>query len=342
VKTVRFPADDASPLAALGAWRAFYSRMIMAVTMEAPDGAPANFMARILDLPGLLVAFITATPSKIIRSPAQAKDGNSDYLLVVPTSGAVVIDVQGREMRLERGGGALLAAGIASVCSITTVSTLLTLVLPAACIDPALASLEDVSASLIAATADGLQLLVAYLTSIADDIADGRALTDPVVRQLVASHLTNLAVVAIHAGQGARPVAKGAHAARLLALKEIVLHMLPQPDLSAETVAAQQGVSSRYIRRQFEVNGESFGAFVLAQRLIRIHALLSDPRHAARAIGTIAAECGFADASYFNRAFRNRYRTTPSEVRRAALATLDMGLAQPAPRDEPARDERAS
>ncbi len=35
-----------------------------------------------------------------------------------------------------------------------------------------------------------------------------------------------------------------------------------------------------------------------------------------RSIGEIVLECGFGDISHFNRAFRRRYGSSPSEVRR--------------------------
>jgi len=57
---------------------------------------------------------------------------------------------------------------------------------------------------------------------------------------------------------------------------------------------------------------------VLAQRLMRAHALLTDPRHASEKISTIAFDAGFGDVSYFNRVFRERYGDTPSAIRAVA------------------------
>jgi AraC-like DNA-binding protein len=43
--------------------------------------------------------------------------------------------------------------------------------------------------------------------------------------------------------------------------------------------------------------------------------MLTSPRHAGDAISTIAYATGFADLSNFNRAFRQHYGCTPSDVR---------------------------
>ena len=46
-----------------------------------------------------------------------------------------------------------------------------------------------------------------------------------------------------------------------------------------------------------------------------IEALLRDPQWHSRRIADIAAEAGFTDLSYFNRAFRRHYGATPSDIR---------------------------
>ncbi|RUX65433.1 AraC family transcriptional regulator, partial [Mesorhizobium sp. M7A.F.Ca.US.014.04.1.1] len=84
-------------------------------------------------------------------------------------------------------------------------------------------------------------------------------------------------------------------------------------------LARRHRLSARYIRKLFESEGTSLSDFMLCQRLLRAHRMLSNPRHAGRSITAIAFEAGFNDLSYFNRAFRRRYGATPSDVRAAAL-----------------------
>ena len=63
--------------------------------------------------------------------------------------------------------------------------------------------------------------------------------------------------------------------------------------------------------------GTTFTEYVLARRLAHAHRMLNDPRRAGDKIATIAHDAGFADVSYFNRAFRQRYGDTPSGIRAA-------------------------
>jgi AraC-like DNA-binding protein len=106
--------------------------------------------------------------------------------------------------------------------------------------------------------------------------------------------------------------------------------------LSVAAVAAQHGITPRYLHKLFETEGSSYSAFVLTQRLTRVHRMLADRRGASRPISALAFDVGFGDLSYFNREFKRRFNATPSGIRREALAascTLDASSST----DEPAR-----
>lgn len=89
--------------------------------------------------------------------------------------------------------------------------------------------------------------------------------------------------------------------------------------LSVAEVARREGLSPRYVQKLFETTRFTFSSFVREQRLMHAHRLLSDPEVAHGRIAAIAFDVGFGDLSYFNRAFRQRYGTTPGEIRRPAL-----------------------
>ena len=111
---------------------------------------------------------------------------------------------------------------------------------------------------------------------------------------------------------------RGVRAARLRAIKADVVESIANGGLSADRIAARHRLSERYIRKLFETEGTSLSDFVLSQRLLRAHRMLTDPRLAGHTITEIAFEAGFNDLSYFNRAFRRRYEFTPSEIRASA------------------------
>jgi AraC-like DNA-binding protein len=84
-------------------------------------------------------------------------------------------------------------------------------------------------------------------------------------------------------------------------------------------VARSQGVSPRYIQRLFEREGSTFSEYVRGCRLELAHAMLRDTAALAQSISSIAYDCGFGDLSYFNRSFRERFDTTPSDIRAATM-----------------------
>jgi AraC-like DNA-binding protein len=107
-------------------------------------------------------------------------------------------------------------------------------------------------------------------------------------------------------------------AARLRGAKAFVTQHLARHELSAATAAAHLGVTPRYVHMLFATEAASFSEFVLAQRLARAHQMLTDPRCIGRPISAIAFDAGFSDLSHFNRTFRRRFGSTPSDVRERA------------------------
>ncbi|HWK40321.1 MAG TPA: helix-turn-helix domain-containing protein [Croceibacterium sp.] len=87
------------------------------------------------------------------------------------------------------------------------------------------------------------------------------------------------------------------------------------PDLSPEGLAAELGISKRYLQTLLAGNGTSFVQELTATRLDRASDLLGDPRTAALTVGEVAFRCGFLDPGYFTRAFRKRFGATPSAWR---------------------------
>jgi AraC family transcriptional regulator len=83
--------------------------------------------------------------------------------------------------------------------------------------------------------------------------------------------------------------------------------------LTLDELASLAGLSPYHFSRKFK---SSFGmpphAFVVARRVAKAKRLLCDKR---LPLKVVAADCGFADQSHFNRIFRRYTGTTPSQFR---------------------------
>jgi AraC family transcriptional regulator, positive regulator of tynA and feaB len=105
---------------------------------------------------------------------------------------------------------------------------------------------------------------------------------------------------------------------QLQALLAFCRRHLGNPELSPPMAAARLGVSVRTVHLRFARLGQSFGRWLLENRLEAGSAALRDPRQRASGIAEIAYRNGFNDLSHFNKVFRARFGMTPGEWRRKA------------------------
>lgn len=108
-------------------------------------------------------------------------------------------------------------------------------------------------------------------------------------------------------------------------LKRVVVEgVLLEPDLSLGRLAGRLGVPEHRLRRLINVGlgFRSFSAFVNDHRVDEARRRLADPNRVREQIVSIAFGVGYASLAPFNRAFRDRTGTTPSQFRKDALGRL--------------------
>ncbi|WP_245475877.1 AraC family transcriptional regulator [Mesorhizobium sp. M7A.F.Ca.US.006.01.1.1] len=292
--------------------REVYGRTVLKVDLDPLGPTHVDMQARAL--PGLGIATGTCSEFRVHHSTSLID--SDDLVLLVALHGASVMKHRGREEPVGNGQALMMSGeevglnviqpgGLRFVNMSFSLKALSPLIG-----DPAPALMQPLPTS-----GGAMRLLLDYVRSIQDA---GDVLT-PEAWHLATTHIFDLVALAMGATRDAAEIARGrgVRVARLRAIKaEITAH---GGDLSAEDIARRHRLSARYIRKLFESEGTSLSDFMLCQRLLRAHRMLSNPRHAGRSITAIAFEAGFNDLSYFNRAFRRRYGATPSDVRAAAL-----------------------
>jgi len=92
---------------------------------------------------------------------------------------------------------------------------------------------------------------------------------------------------------------------------------LSEPDLSPALVAAYFGISVRTLHLRFKAAGQTFGQWVLQNRLDLCRSILAGGRPLRSTIADIAFGCGFRDLSHFNKSFRARFGMTPGDAQRS-------------------------
>jgi AraC-like DNA-binding protein len=152
-------------------------------------------------------------------------------------------------------------------------------------------------------------LLEALVEGLGAEGVDATPLPRPMIAEQIGTLLT--LATGFH-----EPAAESRHRGQLA--RQILRRIetdFADPDLSPEGLAAELGISKRYLQQLLAGSGTSFVQELTATRLDRASDMLSDPRAGRLTVGEIAFRCGVLDPGYFARAFRKRFGRTPSEWR---------------------------
>ncbi len=100
-----------------------------------------------------------------------------------------------------------------------------------------------------------------------------------------------------------------------------IMRNLDDPDLTPDSVAEANGISTSYLYKLFKPTGLSVGKWITHRRLELCRARLSDPQYQDQSITQIAFDLGFNNLSHFSTRFRQAFACSPRELRRS----LDAG-----------------
>lgn len=316
---VRFCTRELPPAQRLPALRDLFDR---SVQLEI-DAEPGHAVEMTLAMaPGLRRArMLSALTARMNRPTPMLADGEDTVCLMIKTGGHMAVTQGRREGVPQVGDGVLLVYREPAALQFVQASYLSVRV-PFG----ALALANNVSAAAarcIARDTEALSLLRTYVANMPDRLAD------PQVARVFATHVYDLISLAIGVTGEGRQIAseRGARAARREAVKA---ELTRDPAISLERLAAQQGVSPRYVQMLFEEAGTTFSEFALERRLELARGMLTSPRYATWSVTAIALEAGFGDISYFNRSFKRRFLATPSDVRAGfAWGSVHLRISEP-------------
>lgn len=166
-----------------------------------------------------------------------------------------------------------------------------------------------------------LRLLVGY-TKMLIQIGDSLS---PDLTLLVSTQIHDLVTLLFGAKREEAQVTGKCHlrAVRLEAIKRDILEHITENELSISQVALRQGISSQYIRALFHSEETTFADYVTELRLEQAYQYLCNPVYIDYCISTLAFDMGFSNLSWFNRAFKQRFGLTPSEVRNLSRRSAD-------------------
>jgi AraC-like DNA-binding protein len=278
------------------------------------DAAAFDATVALRVLPGLKLVAGSITAARLIRTRAMITDAGDDLSLLVNRTGDVMVSARGRDVTLRENDAVLIGSDEALVCDRRSFGQCITIRIPYAKLSPMVVDLDDAIMHRMPGDT-ALKLLMSYSNTLLDD--DGRMA--PALQHRVATHVHDLVALALGATRDAEDIARrrGMGAARLRAAKIHTMENIGNRDISIGSVAAHLGLSQRHLQRLFEIDGTTFAAFLLGQRLARAYRMLCEPQSVQRHVSAIAYDAGFGDLSYFSRSFRRLYGASPKEIRDA-------------------------
>lgn len=312
LRTAALPSAARLPL-----WREVFAQGMLQVDLEPLEEAPFEVDAVLRALPGVRTLSCTSSPFHMRRTQQIVARSNDDFGLVVNLGRKARVSQLGREVEL-RPGEAAPITNTERASFMHAGSRHVGIIAPRAALAPLARHLEPAAARVIPRSNEALRLLVGYVRALH---AEALSLAPPLAH-LTARHVHELFALAIGpTREGAALAAPGGlRAARLHAMQSYIAAHAGAAGLSVVQIARRHAVTPRYVQMLFHEEGTTFTQFVEGERLSRACLLLSDARYAHLTIGAIAFEAGFGDLSHFNRRFRRRYGTTPSDFRRTASA----------------------
>jgi AraC-like DNA-binding protein len=103
----------------------------------------------------------------------------------------------------------------------------------------------------------------------------------------------------------------------LARLQRFAAEHLHDPDLGPERLANEHFVSTRYVHKLFAASGSGVSEWIRDRRL---EGAREELRTSGTPIAAVAERWGYRNPASFSRAYRDRYGSAPSDVRRARLA----------------------
>jgi AraC-like DNA-binding protein len=316
IEPFRFSTDDIAPKDRVAVWREVLGRVYLRLELDTFERKQPRATIEAHALGPVSLCFSETTAGSAARTKELIQDGNGDFRFLWVLGGRY-------QCISEMGTGEVVCPDSGLLCSdmprkivYPETSSVISLSIPRQNLTAAVRGLEGLPFRSIR-NSQPLRLLAGYIKLLHQEGPP----REPALAHKLGQQLGDLAAFCLDPTLNRAAQSAGSlKAVRLAAIRADVFANLGQVRLSAKTLAQRHGVSDRYIHRLFEETGQTFGDFVLEERLKRAYQLLIDPAESGKSVGEVAAEVGFGDLSTFHRTFRRRFGDTPRTIRQAGFA----------------------
>jgi AraC family transcriptional regulator, positive regulator of tynA and feaB len=305
--TAELPADQQ-----FGFWREVLCEAYVALNPVRPrrggfSGSVSATMVADINVTRLLTEqhIVDRGPAEIRRTPLEY------YFVNMQVQGEALARQRGREVIVRPHEFYIVDSTEPYHLDLRTAPEIFSYRIPKRILDPLLKSPVDATAIRVSRETPMGAVAVDFLQSVTQQAStlpvSGHEAMARMMAELVALSLGRSATAEESAGATTQR-------AVFLSVRKYIDDNLHDPALSIASVCRRFRISPRNLHRAFEASEMTFGELVRAKRLDRSARELS--QFPERAVSSVAFSCGFNDVSYFNRSFRKRFETSPTEYRR--------------------------
>jgi AraC-like DNA-binding protein len=301
-------SEGLAPTEALGQWRQWVTNTLARSEIEAADTSSFSAHWRSHSLGPLNLVAFEAAPQRVIHGGYERTfSGEPTFQLVYSRRETFATRVGAGRFAVHPGEFVLLDNTQPYEMCMEALHEAIDLVMPASWLERYVPDpLPFLGRSFSASHGWGLPL-GSLLTTMSGELSGSAVRRGPLADQVGA--LLSLAL-------GDLPAPMTRHRSKIA---QRVLHLIeelhPEPELKPGDVAAELGISKRYLHALLAESGTTFTALLNRIRLDRASEMLADSRFGSLQVAEIAWRCGYLDSSYFARLFGRRFNMRPSEWR---------------------------
>ncbi len=258
-----------------------------------------------------------ATPkggsARFARTRDLLTDGCDDLVLISATRGTVHVTQNNKAIDLTAGQMCLTEMNVAGFADLTRNGGFTTARFPRRLLLQ-VAPLAETQLARPLGHDRTLNMMIDRYFRLCHDVAGD---LDILGQKAAEQHLTDLVglLLGTRSAQNNRVDPDESSTGRLNLVKADVLRNLERNDLTIESIARANALSTRQAQRLFASSGTTFSEFVLEQRLLLARRLLLHEQSRHRKVSDIAYRVGFNDLSYFHKSFRRRFGISPADMR---------------------------
>jgi len=296
-------------------WREFISEVF--VELDCDGMSSVDFFGELTarQLGDFGISHITTDGYDVFRTrDGIAKSSFDDFLVSVQTKGSSVIRQLGREAVLNPGDFTIYDSTIPYHLHFEDRLSKLVIQIPR----HVMKEQFSVPETLTAVRYDGSSGIARIMTNFAQTaFAESNVLDDDMQKQ-VARTLVEFLATSIRTSNSVPVRETMNRTTKLIRIKSFISEQLRDGRLSPKMIAANSGISVRYLEMLFEEEPLTPARYIWNQRLIKASRDLKNPNMAHRSISEICHGWAFADPAHFSRAFKIKFGMSPRAFRRAA------------------------